>query len=109
MIDIKKAITTLAENKVEFVVIGGVALSIRSAACVTYDIDICYSRKHENLQKIAEALRPFDPRLRGFPEGLPFVWDASSILSGTNFNLDTTLGDFDMLGEVSGLGTFDDV
>lgn len=109
MIDIKKAITTLARHDIEFVVIGGVALSIHSAAYVTYDIDICYSRKRENLNKIADALRPFNPRLRGFPKELPFIWDASTIQNCTNFTLDTTLGDFDMLGEVSGIGTFEEV
>lgn len=71
--------------------------------------DICYSRKRENLLRIAEALRPFNPRLRGFPKELPFVWDASTLLNGTNFTFDTTLGDFDMLGEVSGIGAFEDV
>ena len=109
MIDIKKAITTLVCHDIEFVVVGGVALGIHSAASVTYDIDICYSRKRENLQKIAEALRPFNPRLRGFPKELPFIWDASTISNGTNFTLDTALGDFDMLAEVSGIGTFEDV
>jgi len=109
MIDVKKAITTLASHDVQFVIIGGVAFSIHSAAYVTYDIDICYSRKRENLEKIAEALRPFNPRLRGFPKELPFIWDASTILNGTNFTLDTSLGDFDMLREVSGIGTFDAV
>lgn len=109
MIDVKKAITTLASHDVEFVVVGGVALTIHSAAYVTYDIDICYARKRENLKKIADALQPFNPRLRGFPKELPFIWDASTLLNGTNFTLDTSLGDFDMLGEVSGIGTFEDV
>ena len=109
MIDIKKAITSLASNDVEFVIIGGVALSIHSAAYVTYDIDICYSRKRDNLERIAEVLGPFHPRLRGFPKELPFVWDASTILNGTNFTLETSLGDFDMLEEVSGIGAFEDV
>lgn len=109
MIDIKKALTTLADCDVDFVVIGGVALGLHSAAYITYDIDICYSRTRQNLEKIAEALRPFDPRLRGFPKDLPFVWDAGTIRNGINFTLDTSLGDFDMLGEVSGIGTFKDV
>ncbi len=109
MIDIKRAITTLASHDIDFVVIGGVALGIHAAAYVTYDIDICYSRKRENLEKLAHALRPFNPRLRGFPKELPFIWEASTLLNDTNFTLDTTLGDFDMLGEVSGIGTFEEV
>lgn len=109
MIDIKGAITALASHDVRFVVIGGVALGIHAAAYVTYDIDVCYARRRDNLEKIADALRPFEPRLRGFPPELPFVWDASTILNGTNFTLSTSLGDLDMLGEVSGIGTYEDV
>ncbi|MBA3769034.1 MAG: hypothetical protein H0X08_00760 [Blastocatellia bacterium] len=109
MIDVKKAITTLARNEVDFVIIGGVALSIHSAAYVTYDIDVCFSRNRNNLRKIADALAPFHPRLRGFPKNLPFVWDFSTLLNGTLFTLETELGDFDLLGEVSGLGTYEDV
>lgn len=99
----------MASHNVEFVVIGGVALGIHSAAYITYDIDICYSRKRENLRKFADALRPFNPRLRELPKEPPFVWDVNTNLNGTNFTLDTTLGDFDMLGEVSGIGSFEDV
>lgn len=109
MINVEKAITTLASHEVEFVLIGGVALSIHSAAYVTYDIDVCFCRKRENLEKIAVALNPFKPRLRGFPAELPFVWDASTLLNGTVFTLDTELGDFDLLGEVGGIGSYDEV
>lgn len=109
MVNVKKAIITLASHDVNFVLIGGVALSIHSAAYITYDIDVCFSRTRENLKKIADALAPFHPRLRGFPPELPFVWDASTLTNGTLFTLDTELGDFDLLGEVDGLGSYDDV
>lgn len=109
MINVKKAITTLASNEVDFVLIGGVALSIHSAAYVTYDIDVCFSRTRDNLKRIAEALAPFNPRLRGFPAELPFVWDISTLTNGNLFTLDTDLGDFDLLGEVEGLGNYNEV
>jgi hypothetical protein len=109
MIDVKKAIVTLASHDVDFVLIGGVALSIHSAAYITYDIDVCFSRVRENLDRIANALEPFHPRLRGFPLDLPFVWDASTLSNGTTFTLDTSLGDFDLLGEVSGIGPYEAV
>ena len=59
-----------------------------------------------NLKKIANALAPFNPRLRGFPKELPFVWDERTLLNGTNFTLDTEIGDIDLLGEVSGVGDY---
>ena len=109
MIDIKKAITTLAQANVDFVVIEGVALGLHSSAYVTYDIDFCFSRTRENLGKIAEAFAPLHPRLRGIPDDLPFVWDAGTLTNGTLFTLDTDIGDVDLLGDVGGVGTYPDV
>ena len=109
MIDIEKAVVAMASETVDFCVIGGVALSIHSAAYVTYDIDFCYERSRPNLEKISRALAPFTPRLRGFPKELPFIWDASTLSNGSVFTLDTTIGDIDLLSEVKGIGTFSDV
>ena len=48
-------------------------------------------------------------RLRGAPEGLPFVWDERTIRSGLNFTLSTSLGAIDLLGEVAGGGEYEDL
>lgn len=109
MIDVEKAIVAMASNDVEFVVIGGVALSVHATAYITFDIDFAYSRSKENLAKISIALAPFGPRLRGFPKELPFIWDASTLSNGSVFTLDTSIGDIDLLSEVKGLGDFSDV
>ena len=69
-------------------------------------MDICYSRERENIKKLATALAPFNPSLRGAPIDLPFRLDAESLNSGLNFTLTTDLGDLDILGEVTGLGGF---
>jgi hypothetical protein len=94
---------------VEFVVIGGLALTLRGSSRVTYDLDICYARSSENLERLVKALAPHHPRLRGAPDDLPFLWDALTLRSGLNFTLKTDLGDIDLLGEVAGLGTHADV
>ena len=49
------------------------------------------------------------PYLRGAPPGLPFTLAAATIKAGLNFTLTTSLGDLDLLGEVSGLGGYDQV
>ncbi len=64
--------------------------------------------RKENLKRIAGALAPFQPRPRGIPEDLPFVWDAATLYNGTNFTFDTTLGNIDLLGEVKGVGNYHD-
>ncbi|HQU84690.1 MAG TPA: hypothetical protein PKY59_16245 [Pyrinomonadaceae bacterium] len=106
MIELEPAIQALYRNEVEFVVVGGVAITAYGSAYVTQDLDFCYSRSLPNLKKIANALASFNPRLRGFPKELPFIWDERTLQNGTNFTLDTDLGDIDLLGEVSGVGDY---
>lgn len=109
MIDIEKAIIAMASNEVDFVVIGGIALSIHATAYITFDIDFAYSRSKDNLIKIAKAIAPFEPRPRGFPKELPFVWDVSTLSNGSVFTLDTSIGEIDLLSEVKGIGDYSDV
>lgn len=70
---------------------------------------MCYSRARENLRRLARALAPFHPTLRGFPPELPFFWDDQTLWSGLNFKLSTDIGAIDLLGDVPGVGSFDDV
>jgi hypothetical protein len=106
---LRALLARLAEHQVRFSVIGGVALIARGVQRSTEDLDIAYARDRENLARLAAALRPIHPTLRGAPAELPFVLDEASLRSGLNFTLDTDLGPLDLLGEVPGLGTFDQV
>jgi len=92
---------------VRFVVIGGVAMSLHGSAYVTLDIDLCYARDMNNLEAVAASLANHQPRLRGVPDELPFLWDAKTLRSGLNFTLRTSLCDVDILGEVPGVDSFD--
>ena len=109
MREIKSAVDSLIEYQVEFVIVGGVAIIAHGVPYATFDLDFCYRRTLENLKRIVSALAPFNPRLRGFPKDLAFVWDERTLLNGTNFTLETMLGDIDLLGEVAGVGSFTEV
>lgn len=109
MPDPEKFINLLNQSKVEYVVIGGVALIAHGSARVTFDLYICYKRSKDNIEKLCSALQPFHPRLRGAPLDLPFRFDPKTVTAGLNFTLATDLGDFDLLGEVAGLGFYDAV
>lgn len=89
--------------------IGGAAAVLQGSAYVTSDLDICYSREKENLEKIATALAPFNPSLRGAPRDLPFHFNVETIAFGLNFTLSTDVGALDLLGEVAGLGGYAEV
>jgi len=85
----------------------GVAANIHGALRTTLDIDVVYGRSPANIERLAAALGPYQPYLRGAPLGLPFTFDPATIERGLNFALTTTLGDIDLLGEVAGGGPFD--
>ena len=106
MTDVQRLLDALTAAGVEFVVVGGVALVLRGSSRVTLDLDLCYSRERGNLRRLAAALAPFHPRLRGAPPDLPFLWDERTLASGLNFTLTTDLGDLDILGEISGVGGY---
>ena len=109
MIQLEPILKSLIELEVEFVVVGGVAITAHGSAYLTQDLDFCYSRKTENLEKIVAALSQYSPRFRGFPENLPFVFDVSTLRNGTNFTFITNIGDVDLLGEVAGVGNYEAV
>ena len=109
MIQLEETLRLLTKHQVEFVLVGGVAGSAHGSSLLTFDLDIAYSRERNNLERIADALAPYHPRPRDLPAGLPFIWDVGTLRQGMNFTLTTELGDIDLLGEVAGLGNYDEV
>ncbi|MGH9350039.1 MAG: hypothetical protein ACRD26_22525 [Vicinamibacterales bacterium] len=98
--------TALTTARVDFVIVGGIALVLHGSARITRDLDICYLRERDALKRLARALAPFQPTLRGAPPGLPFTLDWQTLQSGLNFTLTTTAGDIDLLGEMAGIGGY---
>lgn len=109
MFNLLKAMHLFSAAKVDFIVVGGVAIRGHGGSYITEDLDICYLRTPENLKKIAGVLAPLSPRPRGMDDSLPFVFDWTTLQHGTNFTFTTLLGDIDLLGEVKGIGNYDDL
>jgi predicted nucleotidyltransferase len=106
MTNLERQLRLLANAGVDFIVIGGMAAAAHGSARATLDLDVVYSREAANVARLVAALAPHHPYLRGAPPGLPFVFDEVTIRRGLNFTLATDLGDFDLLGEVLGGGTY---
>jgi hypothetical protein len=102
-------LSALKNEGVSFIIIGGVAATFHGSARLTNDLDVVYERSPENIEHLAKALAPLNPYLRGAPRGLPFRFDPPTIKRGLNFTLVTDLGDLDLLGELTGVGSFADV
>jgi len=105
--DFRALIAALSEAEVRFVLVGGVAATLHGSARLTQDVDIVYARDAENLGRIARALAPLQPYLRGAPPGLPFRLDEATLAAGLNFTLSTSVGDIDLLGEIAGAGNYE--
>ena len=105
--DLERLLAVLHDGNVEFVIVGGVAATIHGSARLTSDLDVVYARGRENLDRLVAAVQPLEPYLRGAPPGLPFRFDAETLRKGLNFTLTTTAGPLDLLGEVAGLGGYE--
>ena len=107
MTDFQGLIDRLCRADVRFILVGGFAGTVLGSPRVTIDLDVVYSREASNLVRLVEALTPLSPYLRGAPPGLPFRLDVPTLGRGLNFTLTTTLGDLDLLGEVTGGGRYE--
>ena len=109
MSDFARLLRRLADAHVDFILIGGIAANAHGSARVTTDVDVSYSRAAPNLTRLVKALKPVKPYLRGAPPDLPFDWSMATVRAGLNFTLMTTDGALDLLGEIVGGGTYEDL
>lgn len=67
--DFEGLLHALDAGGVEFILIGGLAGIVHGSARATYDVDVVYARTPENIHRLAAALAPLKPYLRGAPPG----------------------------------------
>ena len=96
------ALEVLVKHRVRFVVIGGFAAQLLGSPLLTQDVDVCYARDDDNLERMAAALNELGARLRGAPGDVPFVLDTKTLRMGDHFMFDTEAGALDILGHPSG-------
>jgi predicted nucleotidyltransferase len=101
----------LVEHGVDFVLIGGMAGIALGSSYPTYDIDVAYARDKANLQRLSGALAELrvSLRVKGEAADLPFLPDARSLANGANFTFVTDFGMFDILGDVAGIRSYEEL
>jgi len=99
----------LVDGGVRFVLIGGLAAAMRGSPVITGDVDICYSKNSENLEKLASVLKNLGATLRGVDDDVPFQLDAQTAEAGDSFTFNTSHGALDCLGTPAGTAGFDDL
>lgn len=73
MTDFGRLLEALVTARVEFIIIGGMAATAHGSAHVTVDLDLVYRRTLENIARLAAALQPLQPYLRGARQGCRFA------------------------------------
>ncbi|HET8813428.1 MAG TPA: hypothetical protein VFM51_00545 [Solirubrobacterales bacterium] len=107
--DVRQLLERLIRHGVNFVLIGGMAGIARGSSYPSYDLDVAYARDKANIRRLVSALGEIGVRLRGGPADLPFQLDERTIENGANFTFVTPFGDFDVLADVAGIRSFDEL
>lgn len=89
----------LLRNGVQFVLVGGLAAQAHGSPSLTGDLDVCYARSRDNLERLATALAELTAVRRGLPPDTPRMppLDARTLRAGGLFTLTTMFGDLDLL------------
>lgn len=99
----------LVAEKVEFILVGGLAAIAHGSASVTEDVDVCIRFDEPTLTGIFRALEGTNPRERMNPARPPLGVDPSRFVGNRNLYVTTDEGVIDFLGELTGLGAFEQV
>ncbi|MFO7549259.1 MAG: hypothetical protein R6X29_10390 [Acidimicrobiia bacterium] len=101
----------LAEHRVEYVLVGGMAAVLHGSPTFTGDADIVPSPTPDNLVRLSAALSDLNARIRSLadPDGIAFDPHPELLASMAMLNLTTRCGDLDLTFTPAGTGGYDDV
>ena len=109
MPDLESLLHRLIQGEVEFVIVGGFAAVAHGVSLPTQDIDVCCQFTPENLLRLQEAIADLHPVHRMVPSRPPLQLTVETCAGLRNLYLDTDWGQLDCLGEILGLGAYQDV
>ena len=108
MQNLSELVRRLIAEGVEFVLVGGFAAVSHGVTLVTRDVDVCCRFNEATLMRIQKAVADLHPVHRSRPD-LPLALTQEQCAGLKNLYLKTDLGVLDCLGEVLGVGNYDDV
>src|SRR5271154_4220769 len=86
----------LAENQVDFILVGGLAAVLQGVPVSTFDVDIVHSREALNVHRLLSVLETLDAIFRMQPDRR-LKPNASHLSGQGHVNLVTRLGSLDLL------------
>ena len=114
-LDFYGLLRALLEHDAEFVLIGGFALGFHGVPRGTKDVDIVPDPSPANITRLWAALGSLDaapvehsdPDFR--PEEVPVPFTLEGLLEGGNWALHTRLGRLDLMPEVAGIDSYEEL
>jgi predicted nucleotidyltransferase len=104
----RELLRALISERVEFIVVGGVAAVLEGVPVSTFDLDVVYSLRETNLDRLARALHELDA-IYVDPGGRKISPTTDRLRGGGHHLLRTRFGRLDVLGSVGeGVG-FDEL
>jgi hypothetical protein len=102
----QELLARLQRSGVEFVIIGGVCAVMHGVPLVTRDLDICIRISRENLYRLESAVKDLHPFHRLAANKMPLELTDDLCAQLRNVYLQTDIGKLDCLGEVAGVGDY---
>jgi hypothetical protein len=109
MSNLEDLVDRLICAQMEFVIVGGFAVLAHGASMMTEDVDVCCPFSERNMNALWSGVRDLHPVHRMTPQRLPFEVTPELCSSLKNLYLATDLGKLDCLGEIPGVGAFEEV
>jgi hypothetical protein len=104
----RELLIRLRKHEVEFVIIDGVCCVYYGVPLATFDLDICCPFDEATLRRIEAAVMDLHPIHRLAANKLPLVLTSELASRLKNLYLQTDVGKLDCLGEVAGVGNYQD-
>jgi hypothetical protein len=108
MENLKKLVLRLGAAECRFAIVGGFGAVSWGSSLLTRDVDVACDMSPENLLSVWQALEELHPLHRMTPGRLSFTREQAEKGGLKNLYLATDLGQLDLLGEVKGIGGFED-
>lgn len=104
----KELLAALVAEKVDFVLVGGLAAAVHGTTRVTRDIDIAYATHGENLVRLCNVLNAFEPRrmVLGRPAAAVLMLTPGMLKKERIVQLATSVGEVDLLNRIQGFASY---
>ena len=108
MTGLKDLLLRMRAHDCRFVLVGGFGSVAWGSSITTRDVDVACDMSPDNLLRVWQALADLDPVHRMTPLRLPFTEDETRKAGWKDLYLSTRSGQIDLLGEVLGIGPFEE-